>query len=395
MTNEINALYFQSGGPTAVINSSFYGVLKEMRRIHGAKLYVSPYGIQGLIDDKIFRVEDHQIPPMFYRPGAYWGSLRRKLPEDPKDPLAEKIVQNLLKNNITYVFPNGGNDSMDTCYKLNMYLKARNIDHIKIVGIPKTVDNDLPLTDHTPGFGSAAKFVANAIVSIAIDDLSYQKGRINIVEVMGRDSGFLTAASLLALLRGYKPDFIYVPEVAFDIEDFLAKAKKCYDEKGRCLVVISEGIRDKEGKLISADGKQDVFGNNTMGGVSHYLSALVDKEGYKTRAIELSLLQRSASFLASKTDIKEAARCGQMAVRFAHKGITSCMVGMKRIENHPYRVVYEPVPIQDVVGKIVTLPKKYINASQDNIELSYLDYVLPLIKGKIDAVDECGLLKIY
>ena len=184
-----NVLYFQSGGPTAVINSSFMGLYHEVRKHQSLNLLVSPYGISGLINNELHPVSKGEVPLLSFRPGAYWGSLRQKLPEDPSDPLAKQIVENLKSNNISYIFPNGGNDSMDTTYKLSKYIAANQLD-IKVIGIPKTIDDDLPFTDHTPGFGSAAKYVANAIIAVSLDDKSYKKGKINIVEVMGRDSGF-------------------------------------------------------------------------------------------------------------------------------------------------------------------------------------------------------------
>ncbi len=389
-----NVLYFQSGGPTAVINSSFMGLYHEVRKHQSLNLLVSPYGISGLINNELHPVSKGEVPLLSFRPGAYWGSLRQKLPEDPSDPLVKQIVENLKSNNISYIFPNGGNDSMDTTYKLSKYIAANQLD-IKVIGIPKTIDDDLPFTDHTPGFGSAAKYVANAVIAISLDDKSYKKGKINVVEVMGRDSGFLTASAVLAGLRGQRPDYIYVPEVPFDIEDFRKKAEQTFEEKGRCLVVVSEGIRDKDGNLIAATGKMDAFGNKLMGGVASYLSSLVSQDGYKTRSIELSVVQRAASFCPSYIDIHEAEMCGAQALKFALKGITNAMVSLQREPGEVYHIRYEPVSLNDVDGKIVTLPERYINAEKDNILDSYLDYVSPLVRGNPNPFDEDGLLKLF
>lgn len=392
---ETNILYFQSGGPTAVINSSFMGLYKEYLKHSGmGKLYVSPYGIGGLLKNELHEVKKGEIPILKFRPGAYWGSLREKLPEDPNDPLAVTLIQNLLAHHIRYVFPNGGNDSMDTAHKIALYAKAQHAD-IQTVGIPKTIDNDLPFTDHTPGFGSAAKYVANSVIAISLDDKSYEKGKINIVEVMGRDAGFLTASSYLASLRGQTPDFIYVPEAAFDTKAFVEKAKRCYDEKGRCLVVVSEGIRDKEGKLISALERKDSFGNIQMGGVSYYLSSLVSQEGYKSRAIELNVVQRASSFLPSGTDIKEAEMCGKMALRFARSGKSDVMVCIERVHKENYAVKYKAASLAEIDGKTASLPLRYLNTTQDNIRPEYLSYVEPLIQGNELPMDKDGLLKLY
>lgn len=392
--NKKNVLYFQSGGPTAVINSSFMGLYKEMKKHRNLNLLVSPYGISGLINNELHPVAKGEVPILAYRPGSYWGSLRQKLPEDPNDPLAKQIVEHIISNNIAYVFPNGGNDSMDTTYKLSKYVEAAGID-VKVIGIPKTIDDDLPMTDHTPGFGSAAKFVANSVIAVSLDDKSYKKGKINIIEVMGRDSGFLTASAVLAGLRGQKPDYIYVPEVAFDVQEFVRKAEKTFDEKGRCLIVVSEGIRDKDGNLIAATGNVDAFGNKIMGGAACYLSSLVIKDGYKSRGIELNVIQRAASFVPSYVDIHEAEMCGAHALKFALQGVKNSMVAMQREIGETYRINYVPISLDDVGGKIVTLPIKYINPEGDNILDSYLEYVAPLIRGNPNPFDEDGLVKLF
>lgn len=385
-----NICYFQSGGPTAVINSSFKGLLDAYKKLKTKKrFFVSNYGIDGLIKGKLTDVSDLDTSKLNTRPGCYCGSLRLKLQEN--DPNLDKIIKTIMKNDIRYLFANGGNDSMDTCYKLSLLMKAKDYQ-CQVIGIPKTVDNDLPVTDHTPGYGSAAKYIANTIIEIAVDDLTYQKGRINIVECMGRDSGYLTAASSLASLRNVKPDYIYVPEAPFDLQKEVKKWEATYDRKGRCLVVVSEGIRDAKGTLIMACGQSDSFGNIQMGGVANYLSSIVSKDGYKSRGIELSIPQRAGSILPSKTDIKEAMEVGKQALSLALKGKDGVMVTIVREDLENYEVSYSSCPLEEVGGKAVSLPLRYINKAQDNITPSFIDYVKPLIQGEIKTMDEDGLL---
>ena len=385
-----NICYFQSGGPTAVINSSFKGLLDGYHKLKTKKrIYVSQYGIDGLIKGKLLDVTELDSTKLNYRPGSYCGSLRLKLQDN--DPNYDKIIKTLMKNDIRYLFANGGNDSMDTCYKLSLLMKERNYP-CTVIGIPKTVDNDLPVTDHTPGYGSAAKYIANTVIEIAVDDLTYQKGRINIIECMGRDSGYLTAACSLAALRNLRPDYIYVPEAPFDLMKEVKKWEATYDRKGRCLVCVSEGIRDSKGTLIQSQKQSDSFGNVQMGGVANYLSSIVMKDGYKSRAIELSIPQRAGSILLSKTDVKEAMEVSKAALSFALKGKDGVMVTIKREEGSPYTVSYSTCPLEEVGGKSVSLPLRYINKAQDNITPSFIDYVLPLIQGEVKSIQEDGLL---
>ena len=388
-----NILYFQSGGPTSVINSSFLGLVEAYKRLGlSGHVYISPYGVSGLLKGQLEEIDIANPPSITYRPGSYFGSLRLKLDPNPEGEQALSIVDTLRKYAIDFVFPNGGNDSMDTASKLSNIAKHHHLP-IRVVGIPKTVDNDLFGCDHTPGFGTAAKYVANATLAVAVDDLTYEKGRVNVIETMGRDSGFLAASSKLASIKGLGPDYIYVPEVPFDIASFLAKCKKTYLEKGRCLVVVSEGIRNKEGELIATSSKrQDNFGHSQVGGVSSYLASLLEQEGLKSRAIELSVLNRASSFLPSLTDIKEAKVAAGFALESALEGKSSCMVCIKRKEGLPYLVYYQTEEIEAIANKVVYLPKEYINLEQDNILDSYIPYCLPLIQGNASPLDEDGLL---
>jgi 6-phosphofructokinase 1 len=249
--------------------------------------------------------------------------------------------------------------------------------------------------DHTPGFGTAAKYVANCVIATSIDDKTYQKGRVNIIETMGRDSGFVAASAILASLKGEQPDYIFVPEVPFSIDEFLKKVSDCYKKKGRCLVVVSEGIRDKDGVLIASDDSAvDSFNNAAVGGVGKYLSSLVAKAGIKTRGIELSVLNRASGFLPSMVDIKEAEEVSKRAYLAAKAGHSGVMIALGRKSNEPYEPDFTEIPLQNVSDQVVTLPTCYINETGDNINPSFIDYVAPLIKGNAIPLDEDGLLKI-
>ena len=388
-----NIVYFQSGGPTAVINASFLGLIEAYRKLNlKGHVYISRYGVDGLLNGELEEVDPANPPKLEYRPGSYFGSLRLKLDPNPRGPQAEAIIATIKKYGIDFVFPNGGNDSMDTTSKIASFVKEHNLS-TRVVGIPKTVDNDLYGCDHTPGFGTAAKYVANAVLAVAMDDLTYQKGRVNIIETMGRDSGFLAASARLAALKGLAPDYIYVPEIPFEIPLFLQKCKKTYQEKGRCLVVVSEGIRDKEGTLIAtASSRQDEFGHSQVGGVSSYLASLIEKEGIKARGIELSVLNRASSFFPSLTDIEEAKASAAYALEAALRGETARMVCIKRKVGLPYQVDYETRDIKEIANQVVYLPRPYINKEGDNILDAFIDYCAPLIKGNAMPLDDNWLL---
>lgn len=390
-----NVLYFQSGGPTSVINATFQGLFDAyLKDKNGGDFYVSQFGLTGILEDKLVKVKEDSLPDMKFRPGSYFGSLRKKLPEDSKDPLAKTLMENLKKNNIRFVFVNGGNDSMNTAYRISRYAKDYDME-LSVIGIPKTIDNDLYGCDHTPGFGSAAKYVANCTIATSVDDKTYAHGRVNVIETMGRDSGFLAASAVLASLKGEAPDYIFVPEVPFSMQEFLSKVKAIFEKKHRCLVVVSEGIRDKKGNLIASDASsKDSFNHTQVGGVAKYLSAILSEQGIKNRGIELSVLNRASGFLPSLTDIKEAMAVSRHAYQAAKKGHTGIMMALGRKKTLAYVPDYYEVPLEEVSDKVVTLPKKYINKAGDNITPSYIDYVLPLIKGNAIALDENGLLKI-
>lgn len=388
---EGNAVYLQSGGPTAVINTSLLGAYETFKKNSAGKFYLSENGILGLLGEKNFNELDGDLSFLRYRPGAYAGTVRKKIPEDVKDPIAKQIIDRLREYNITSVFVNGGNDSMDTAHKLSEYVKYYDYD-CSVMGVPKTVDNDLLETDHTPGYGTAAKLVANTTIAITIDELSYNKGKIQIIECMGRDAGYITAASILASDRGYKPDFILTPEMVFDLDKFVKKATEVYDKKKHCIVVASEGIKDKNGKLVVDTGEVDSFGNKVLGGVGQFLASKIEQKGYPARACILANLGRASSFMLSKTDSDEAFMAGSIAVLNALEGKSGSMVGFKRISFDPYEIEYVLIPLQKVGGIAKPMSKKYISKSGDNIDDSYLEYVRPLIKGNVKSLAEDGLL---
>ena len=378
-----NAIYGQSGGPTSVINSSLYGVIKQIQQEDEIEtLFIMENGIKGLIDNNIKDIKDipnEQIELLPYTPSAIAGSIRYKLKkhtDDQTDYL--KILDTLKKNNIKYIFLNGGNDSMDTSLKLLSFLETTDYD-CKVIGIPKTIDNDLIITDHTPGYGSSAKFITSAIKTITYDNNCYPKGRVNIVEIMGRDAGWLTASSALCLENG--PDLIYLPEVPFDLDKFLNDVKNVFLQKQRCLVAVSEGIRKENGEFIFTQNSKDAFAHHQLGGVGLYLASLVEEKlGFSTRAIELSLLQRCYSPITSLTDVNEAIECGKTAVKFALNNHNGVMVGMFRNDN--YDIDYKPIDLKEVANQIKYMPKNMINPEGNHVTKDFIDYALPLINGE-------------
>lgn len=397
-----NAIYGQSGGPTSVINSSAYGVIKEAKKHSDTidKIYAMHFGLEGLLDDDLIdltKYSDEDLKKLCNTPGAAFGSNRFKLPHYNVDTsLYERIINTLKKYNIHYFFYNGGNDSMDTINKISVYAKTIGYNLI-CIGIPKTIDNDLPFLDHTPGYPSAVRFIANAVSEIVLDDASYKIGRVNIVEIMGRNAGWLTAGSVLAKVNGTAPDLIYVPEVPFNIDTFLHDVKRIYEKKKHCVVCISEGIKDENGNLIfEANSAKDKFGHEQLGGVSIRLANIVNEQlGYKTRYFELSLLQRANSILPAQKDIKEAAKVGEFAVKKALQGETGKIVTIKRTDSKFYKAKYELIDISLVANKEKYLPLTYINKEHNYINDSFIDYVLPLIEEQTSKQYKNGLLNIF
>lgn len=388
-----NMLYGQSGGPTSMINTSAFGLFKEAFKHQEIKeIYATKFGIKGILTDTLIRIQNKaNLPNLINTPGAYFGSNRYKLKKYDEDHESyELILKTFKKHNIRYFFYNGGNDSMDTIRKISDYFKLVKYE-CNCIGIIKTIDNDLVSTDFSLGYPTAAKFIINSVIEITLDDLSYEEGRVNIIETMGRNEGWLAASSKLAALKGLEPDLIYVPETTFDKDDFLNRIKEIYDKKKHCVVVISEGIKDKDGHFISEMVKKDDgFGHNQLGGASIKLASLVTRTlGYKTRYFELSLLQRANSLCISKTEEKIALKLSRYALKSALNGKNNLCVTINRVNSNPYRYKFKLVPISKIANAERPLPLEYINKNGCSINDSFIDYLSPLIDG------EKGLLEIF
>lgn len=387
-----NMVYIQSGGPTSVINSSLYGAVMEAKKHPEiGRIFGSLNGIEGLLTDNIIdlgKEDQKQLDLLLQTPGSILGTSRHKLPKDFHDEEYETILKTCKKHDIGYVFVNGGNDSMDTCMKLSKLCKEKGLD-IKVMGVPKTVDNDLAETDHSLGFPSAAKYVINTVKEIIIDAVCYKKGKVYIIEIMGRNAGWLTAAVDL-LPEGIRPDLIYLPEQKFDMEDFLKRVHDLYETKGNAIVCVSEGI---EFERDMSKIKYDSFGHAQLGGAGADLANIVEEKfGYKIRAIELSLPQRAYSFLTSKVDQKEALKCGAIAVKKAVGGMSGKMIAIKRVSTYPYKVTYKAVNIKKIANVEQKVPAEWIK-DQGHMTKEFKDYLFPLIQGEIKVEMEDGVIK--
>ena len=396
------AVIGQSGGPSAVINASAYGAIKagldnkNITRVLGAL-----HGIRGVLDDDLIdmgKEDPEELALMKYTPSSALGSCRYKLADpDVDDTDYKRILEIFKKYDVRYFFYNGGNDSMDTCNKISKFM-MKNGYECRVMGIPKTIDNDLAGTDHCPGFASAAKYIATSTMEIYRDANVYDKGMVTVLEIMGRNAGWLTAAASLASLKGQGPDFIYLPETDFDLDSFIEKAVKVYNEKKKVFIAVSEGIHDKNGKLIAEYGSdtaqtKDSFGHAQLGGVGAYLANLLKaKTGSKTRAVELSLLQRCAAHCASQTDIEESFSAGQAAVENAVNGVTDKMVGFERvIENGKYACKIKLFDLTVVANAEKKVPMEWINETHDGVNEKFAEYALPLIQGQTKLPIEDGL----
>jgi 6-phosphofructokinase 1 len=376
------ALLGQSGGPTSVINSSAAGVFIEaLKQENITEVYGAVHGIKGVLNEELFLLKN--------TPSSAIGSVRFKLKDPKKDPSQyERLLEVFKKYNIRYFFYNGGNDSMDTCNKISKFFKKSGYD-CNVMGVPKTIDNDLNVTDHSPGYGSAAKYVATTFMELYHDATVYDTPQVTIVEVMGRNAGWLTAAAALASYKGQGPDLIYLPEIAFDIDDFFKQVSEVLAEKGKVIVAVSEGIKTKEGKYIPElfqDLKKDAFGHAQLGGTAQVLAEEVSKRtNVKVRAIEFSLLQRSAAHLASKVDVEEAFNAGKKAVLAAVRGTSDKMVGFKRISSNPYKIKYVLIPLLKAANTEQKVPLEWILPHGKGLTQDFVDYALPLIQGDSKA----------
>ena len=394
MAKKRNIIVGQSGGPTAVINSSLAGVYKTAKERGFHKVYGMLHGIEGFLDEMYVDLStqihsDMDIELLKRTPSAFLGSCRYKLPDIHENPdIYEKIFGILDKLEIEAFIYIGGNDSMDTIKKLSDYAIVKGHSQ-KFLGVPKTIDNDLALTDHTPGFGSAAKYIATSTKEVIRDamGLSYKRNMITIMEIMGRNAGWLTGATALAKTEECcGPDLIYLPEVPFDIEKFLKKCTDLMKKKPSIVVAVSEGIKTPDGTYVCQMGGGsdyvDAFGHKQLAGTAAYLAAyLAEKTGNKTRAVELSTLQRSASHMASRVDINEAFMVGGAAVKAADEGDTGKMVVIDRVSDDPYMSAAGIYDVHKIANNEKLVPRNWVTRDGSYVTQDFINYVEPLIQG--------------
>ncbi len=399
-----NVIVGQSGGPTAAINSSLAGVYRTAKDRGAGKVYGMLHGIKGLMDEQYIDLSDYikndlDVELLKRTPAAYLGSCRFKLPEIHEDMATyEKIFGILKKLEIEALIYIGGNDSMDTIKKLSDYAILTGSD-IRFIGCPKTIDNDLALTDHTPGFGSAAKYIGTSVKEIIRDSycLEYDKGLVTIVEIMGRNAGWLTGASILAKGEDCDgPDLIYLPEVPFDIEKFKERVLKLLKTQSSVVICISEGIHTKDGKYVCELGNNvefvDAFNHKQLTGTAAYLCNYIAAEvGCKTRAIELSTLQRAGSHLASRVDILEAYQVGGAAVLAADEGDTGKMVTLIRHSDDPYQCGTEVKDVHKIANDEKLVPRNWITHDGTYVTEAFITYVRPLIQGDVSPIMVDGI----
>ena len=388
-----NVIVGQSGGPTAAINSSLAGVYRTARDRGAGKVYGMLHGIQGLLQERYIDLSEYITSDLDTEllkrtPAAFLGSCRYKLPEIHEDrAVYDKIFEILEKLNIEALIYIGGNDSMDTGFPT------------RFVGCPKTIDNDLALTDHTPGYGSAAKYIGTSVKEIIRDSFSleYSKGLVSIVEIMGRNAGWLTGAAALAQGEDCTgPDLIYLPELPFDVEKFGEKVRDLLSKKSSVVVAVSEGIRLADGRYVCELGQSidfvDAFGHKQLSGTANYLASYIAGEiGCKTRAIELSTLQRAASHCSSRVDILEAYQVGGAAVKAADEGDSGKMVVLQRLSDDPYQASTEVKDVHKIANDEKLVPRSWVNEEGDYVTEDFISYVRPLIQGDVSPVVVDGI----
>ena len=401
-----SCIFGQSGGPTAVINASAYGVIRaaldaeEITKVYGAY-----HGIKGVLEDKLFVMDEEdpeELKLLLHTPSSELGSCRYKI-ADPEvdDTDYKRILEIFKKYNVRYFFYNGGNDSMDTCNKISRYMESVGYE-CRVMGVPKTIDNDLFGTDHCPGFASAAKYIATSCMEINKDARVYDNGMITVVEIMGRHAGWLAASAALATVYGSGPDLIYLPELDFNMDKFLADVDRIYKANGKVLIAVSEGIHYADGRFVSEaeTSATDGFGHAQLGGLAVKLAELLkQRTGAKVRGIELSLLQRCGAHLASATDVNEACEAGMEAVRQAVSGVTGKMVAFEReTVDGKYHCKMVLLPLSSVANFEKKVPLEWINEDGNGLKQEFIDYVLPLIQGEpvlplVDSLPRYARLK--
>ena len=397
-----NLIVGQSGGPTAVINSSLYGVVSEGMRHPEAieHVYGMINGIEGFLNGTVLDFAEalpgEKLDGLKVTPGAYLGSCRYKLPESLEDPVYPRLFKKFEEMNIGWFFYIGGNDSMDTIKKLSDYA-ILNGSTIKFMGVPKTIDNDLAVTDHTPGYGSAAKYIASITKEVIRDGLVYGTKSVTILEIMGRNAGWLTGAAALAKGEDCEgPDMIFLPEIPFDVDEFMKKVEQLQKEKSSVVVAVSEGVKVADGRYVCelTDNIDyvDAFGHRQLTGTARYLAERISREvGCKTRAIEFNSLQRCASHIVGRVDITEAFQVGGAAVKAAFEGETAKMIILKRISDDPYLCVTDLYDVHKIANVEKKVPREWINEAGDYVTPEFVNYVRPLIQAELTPMMVDGL----
>jgi len=398
----MNIAAAQSGGPTSAINSSLAGIFSEAKMTDCIdKIYGSLNGIEGIINGNLIDINSFiktnaDLELMKLTPSTVLGSCRYKLPSvEENTEVYEKILECFKKYDIGIFFYIGGNDSMDTVSKLSKYFSQNNVD-IKVIGIPKTIDNDLKCTDHTPGFGSAAKYLAVTLQEITRDSSVYNLPSVTVVEIMGRDAGWLTASScVLRANEEQTPHLIYLPEASFTDQKFLNDIRAELKKTNTVIVAVSEGIKSDNGSYAAEafqSGADDAFGHKYLSGIGKYLETLIRNEiGCKVRSIELNVMQRCASHMVSKTDVDESFRIGSEGVKAAIAGNTGKMMAFKRVSNQPYICSVTTVDVSEVANKEKKFPSEWINSEGNNVTDEAIDYFLPLIQGEVSIPMQNGM----
>ncbi len=389
-----NVVVGQSGGPTSVINSSLVGVFKAAKDAGVEKIYGMRNGIEGFMNKKVIDLSDYvknelDIELLKRTPSSFLGTCRFKLPSvEESESTYSLLFNNMNELNIKYFFYIGGNDSMDTIKKLSSYAKEIGSD-IRFMGVPKTIDNDLAVTDHTPGYGSAAKYIGSAMKEIIRDVNTYPTESVTIVEIMGRNAGWLTAAAALSKAEDCcGPDLIYLPEVVFDYDKFISKIKEVKENKTAVVVAVSEGIKLANGKYVCEDNKQatfeDSFGHKSLGGTALYLADLVGARlGIKSRGIVFSTLQRCASHIVSRRDITEAFMAGSEAAQAAFNGETGKMIIFTRTSNEPYNITTSTYDVDKIANVEKLVPDEWIINDGTYVSDEFIAYCRPLIIGEL------------
>lgn len=390
------AIFGQSGGPTSVINASAAGVFQEaLKQDCITKVYGAAHGIKGILDEVFYDIgqeDNYELDLLKTTPSSALGSVRYKLAKaEVDDTDYKKLLEVFQKYDIRYFFYNGGNDSMDTCNKISKYMQKVGYE-CRVMGVPKTIDNDLFGTDHCPGYGSAAKYIATSTMEVYHDARVYDTGMITVLEIMGRNAGWLTASAALASEKGQGPDLIYLPELTFDLDQFLSDVERIYRKNNKVIVAVSEGAKYADGRYVADSGVRDSFGHAQLGGVATTLANIAkEKLGSKVRGIEFSLLQRCAAHCGSLNDVNESYLSGKTAVQKAVEGLTDYMVGFERAAGDIYECRTKLIKLDDVANTERKVPREWINKEGNFVTSDFIKYALPLIQGDSRPPFEDGM----